>query len=81
MVPTSQEYDVRMEKSTVPDDEKIVISGMSGLFPQSRHVQDLCDILYNKVYLDIHMYIIVRTFFLELSNILKKSGAETWSFR
>ncbi|XP_049878856.1 fatty acid synthase-like [Pectinophora gossypiella] len=31
------------------DGERVVISGMSGLFPQSKHVQDLEKILYNKI--------------------------------
>lgn len=42
---------IRMEKSSVLDGERIVISGMSGLFPQARHVKDLAEILYNKVIL------------------------------
>lgn len=50
MASTSHEHDVSMEKpSAVPDCERVVISGMSGLFPQSRHVKDFCNILYDKV--------------------------------
>ncbi|KAL0867562.1 hypothetical protein ABMA27_008331 [Loxostege sticticalis] len=29
--------------------ERVVISGMSGLFPQSHHIKDFSDILYNKI--------------------------------
>ncbi|KAJ8711407.1 hypothetical protein PYW07_008649 [Mythimna separata] len=31
------------------DGERVVISGMSGLYPSSHHVKDLSDILYNKI--------------------------------
>ncbi|PZC83614.1 hypothetical protein B5X24_HaOG207597 [Helicoverpa armigera] len=57
MTPTPQEIAVEPQqerqgvsgKSPVPDGERVVISGMSGLFPSSQHVKDLEDILYNKV--------------------------------
>ncbi|CAH2051826.1 unnamed protein product, partial [Iphiclides podalirius] len=48
MVPTPQApptYGQGMEQKA---SDRVVISGMSGLFPDSRHVQDLADILYNK---------------------------------
>lgn len=38
-----------MERSSALNDETIVISGMSGLFPEARHVKDLAEILYDKV--------------------------------
>ncbi|XP_013141731.1 PREDICTED: fatty acid synthase [Papilio polytes] len=50
MVPTPQELNAAQR---VGDGEKsadrVVISGMSGLFPNSYHVKDLAEILYNKV--------------------------------
>lgn len=41
----------KMEESSVLDGERIVISGMAGLFPQARHVKELAEILYDKVIL------------------------------
>lgn len=51
MTPTPQEHATQEEISTAPvfDGERIVISGMSGLYPDSHSVSDLSDILYNKV--------------------------------
>lgn len=51
MVPTPQEQPTcqqKMEEDNKSND-RVVISGMSGLFPDSRHVKDLEDILYSKV--------------------------------
>ncbi|KAF9796819.1 hypothetical protein SFRURICE_014116 [Spodoptera frugiperda] len=51
MTPTPQEHTTQEEISTAPvfDGERIVISGMSGLYPDSHSVSDLSDILYNKI--------------------------------
>ncbi|XP_035448106.2 fatty acid synthase-like isoform X2 [Spodoptera frugiperda] len=51
MTPTPQEHATQEEISTAPvfDGERIVISGMSGLYPDSHSVSDLSDILYNKI--------------------------------
>ncbi|CAG5024465.1 unnamed protein product [Parnassius apollo] len=50
MVPTPQELGVtqREGKEYLKPEETVVISGMSGLFPDSKHVKDLADILYSK---------------------------------
>ncbi|XP_026333120.1 fatty acid synthase-like [Hyposmocoma kahamanoa] len=39
---------IKKEGSSVLDGERIVISGMSGLFPGARHIKDLEEILYDK---------------------------------
>ncbi|XP_075983655.1 fatty acid synthase-like [Anticarsia gemmatalis] len=54
MTPTPQEHSSTrnepFESSQVQGDrQRIVISGMSGLFPQAHNVKELSDILYNKV--------------------------------
>ncbi|CAG5024484.1 unnamed protein product [Parnassius apollo] len=50
MVPTPQEPEViRHEREEyLKSGERVVISGMSGLFPDSNHVKNLADILYSK---------------------------------
>ncbi|CAH2051824.1 unnamed protein product, partial [Iphiclides podalirius] len=48
MVPKPQEKAYAEMEGDNKSGERVVISGMSGLFPDSRHVQDLADILYNK---------------------------------
>lgn len=50
MAPTPQEHE-RPDLSIPPQDDghRIVISGMSGLYPQSHNVKELSDLLYNKV--------------------------------
>ncbi|CAG5047036.1 unnamed protein product [Parnassius apollo] len=47
MAPTTQ--GIELNDITMNDGDRVVISGMSGLFPKSRNVKDLADILYNKV--------------------------------
>ncbi|KAJ8711409.1 hypothetical protein PYW07_008651 [Mythimna separata] len=49
MTPTPQEHATSDEVPTALDGERIVISGMSGLYPDSHSVKDLSDILYNKI--------------------------------
>lgn len=53
MAPTPQEFSAQEQVAGPPADvvagERVVISGMSGLYPNSAHVMDLADILYNKV--------------------------------
>ncbi|XP_073948505.1 fatty acid synthase-like [Choristoneura fumiferana] len=49
MVPTPQEPTSPQAKGiSVSDSNRIVISGISGLYPLSRHIKDLSEILYNK---------------------------------
>ncbi|CAH2051828.1 unnamed protein product, partial [Iphiclides podalirius] len=50
MVPTPQELPASRQglEDGSKSGERVVISGMSGLFPDSHHVKDLADILYNK---------------------------------
>ncbi|CAK1590491.1 unnamed protein product [Parnassius mnemosyne] len=50
MVPTPQELAVTQHEREeyLKSGERIVISGMSGLFPDSNHIKDFADILYNK---------------------------------
>ncbi|CAK1590493.1 unnamed protein product [Parnassius mnemosyne] len=50
MVPTPRKVAVTLHEreECLKSGERIVISGMSGLFPDSNHVKDLADILYNK---------------------------------
>ncbi|XP_075983866.1 fatty acid synthase-like [Anticarsia gemmatalis] len=51
MAPTPQEHAVTQQEVLAPvvDGNRIVISGMSGLYPQSHHVKQLSEMLYNKV--------------------------------
>ncbi|XP_052739213.1 fatty acid synthase [Bicyclus anynana] len=51
MVPTPNTSVTCDGRSAVDDmsGEKIIISGMSGLYPESHNVKDLSDILYNKI--------------------------------
>lgn len=49
MAPLPQEGQCQNDAVAPPAGHRIVISGMAGLFPNSHHVQDLADILYNKV--------------------------------
>lgn len=57
MAPTPQELAPQVEvlpsdgetASPSLDGQRVVISGMSGLYPKSHHVKDLSDSLYNKV--------------------------------
>lgn len=51
MTPTPHVHTSHQKIQTTPelDGEKIVISGMSGLYPESRSVMEFSDILYNKV--------------------------------
>ncbi|CAH0696877.1 unnamed protein product [Spodoptera exigua] len=51
MTPTPQEHTAQEEISTAPviDGDRIVISGMSGLYPDSNSVSELSHILYNKI--------------------------------
>ncbi|KAJ8711408.1 hypothetical protein PYW07_008650 [Mythimna separata] len=49
MTPTPQEHATPQEIPTEVDGERVVISGMSGLYPDSNSIKDLSDILYNKV--------------------------------
>lgn len=48
MAPIPQEQ-VEINASPDIDGESIVISGVSGLYPQSHSIKELEDILYNKV--------------------------------
>ncbi|XP_068623475.1 fatty acid synthase-like [Battus philenor] len=50
MVPTPQKLDTPCKGMENGDGvaDRVVISGMSGLYPDSHHVKDLADILYNK---------------------------------
>ena len=59
MAPTPQEHDSTLVDMLVTDlavqdlpldGDSIVISGLSGLYPQSHNVKELADILYNKVH-------------------------------
>ncbi|KAJ8713069.1 hypothetical protein PYW08_008373 [Mythimna loreyi] len=49
MTPTPQEHVTAEEIPIAQDGDRIVISGMSGLYPDSHSVKDLSDILYNKI--------------------------------
>lgn len=50
MTPTPQEHATAEEIPTTGlEGERIVITGMSGLYPESHSVKDLSEILYNKV--------------------------------
>ncbi|KAJ8713070.1 hypothetical protein PYW08_008374 [Mythimna loreyi] len=49
MTPTPQEHVTTEEFPTAQDGDRIVISGMSGLYPDSHSVKDLSNILYNKI--------------------------------
>ncbi|KAJ8713071.1 hypothetical protein PYW08_008375 [Mythimna loreyi] len=49
MTPTPQEHATPEEILTTEHGESIVISGMSGLYPDSHSVKDLSNILYNKI--------------------------------
>lgn len=60
-----------MEEPPVVDGERIVISGMSGLFPQASHVKDLEEILYDKVIL---MGATTAHFFLKLGTSFHLDG-------
>ncbi|KAI8442374.1 hypothetical protein MSG28_005896 [Choristoneura fumiferana] len=58
MAPTPQE--LALQEHVLPSDgggvdsaslngQRVVISGMSGLYPSSHHIKELCDALYNRV--------------------------------
>ncbi|XP_063628534.1 fatty acid synthase-like [Cydia splendana] len=47
MVPSPQERKPETAVGTM-DKDRVVISGISGLYPQSHHIKDLADILYKK---------------------------------
>ena len=51
MTPTPQEHATREEAPAAPalGGDRIVISGMSGLYPDSHSVKELSNMLYNKV--------------------------------
>ena len=50
MAPLPQDYESSWnDKSSRNPDERIVISGISGVFPQSQSVKDFANILYSKV--------------------------------
>lgn len=48
MTPTPQEH-INNEQESSLGGERVVISGMSGLYPSARNVKELSNILYNKV--------------------------------
>ncbi|XP_063540957.1 fatty acid synthase-like isoform X1 [Cydia strobilella] len=48
MVPSPQEQQPETAVGTTMDKNRVVISGISGLYPQSHHIKDLTDILYKK---------------------------------
>ncbi|XP_063368614.1 fatty acid synthase-like [Cydia amplana] len=49
MVPSPQERKPETAMGTTMDNkDRVVISGISGLYPQSHHIKDLADILYKK---------------------------------
>lgn len=50
MASTPQEQ-VKINSDPEIDGHSVVISGISGLFPESKHIKELEDILYNKVQL------------------------------
>lgn len=49
------------------NDENVVISGMSGLYPKARSVKELSDILYNKVRLNLILCTINISVFYRIS--------------
>lgn len=53
MAPTPQEHTAYQQAADVApaaaDRDRVVISGMAGLYPKARYVKDLENILYNKV--------------------------------
>ncbi|KAJ8713073.1 hypothetical protein PYW08_008377 [Mythimna loreyi] len=49
MAPTPQEYATPEEIPTAHNGDRVVITGMSGLYPNSPYVKNFSDILYNKI--------------------------------
>lgn len=71
-----------MEESTAADsDERIVITGMAGLYPQSRHVKDFSDILYEKVFLHfICKHLVPLNSDLNVVFVLTLREARAWQY-
>ena len=63
MTPTPQEHAVPKEIATAPVEsgERVVITGMSGLYPDSHYIKDLQNILYNKVTVHIDFPIFIKS--------------------
>lgn len=54
MAPTPQEHVNNNNHDSSFGGERVVISGISGLYPSARNVKDLSTILYDKVSIFIH---------------------------
>lgn len=62
MAPLPQDPNLREKLDSVNsglDDNAIVISGISGLYPECSNVQGLSELLYNKVLYTYILYIII----------------------